>query len=50
MLKKSITGGHELLLETFFWFVHICRHEAIMLQKLSIMLLSSAPKITNYAF
>ena len=26
------------------------RHEAIMLQKLSIMLLSSAPKITYYAF
>ena len=26
------------------------RHEAIMLQKLRIMLLSSAPKITYYAF
>ena len=26
------------------------RHEAIMLQKLSNMLLSSAPKVTYYAF
>jgi len=26
------------------------RHEAIMLQKLSIMILNSAPKITYYAF
>ena len=26
------------------------RHEAIMLQKLSIMLLSSAPKVTYYTF
>ena len=26
------------------------RHEAIMLQKLSVMLLSSAPKIISYAF
>ena len=26
------------------------RHEAIMLQELNIMLLSSAPKITYYAF
>ena len=31
------------------WSVHT-RHEAIMLQKLSIMLLSSAQKITYYAF
>ena len=28
----------------------LARHEAIMLRKLSIMLLSSAPKITYYAF
>jgi len=27
----------------------VARHEAIMLQKLSIMLLSGAPKITYYA-
>jgi len=28
----------------------LARHEAIMLRKLSIMLLSSAPKITDYTF
>jgi len=28
----------------------VTRHEVIVLKKLSIMLLSSAPKITNYAF
>ena len=31
-------------------FATINRHEVIMLQKLSITLLSSAPKITYYAF
>ena len=28
----------------------MAKHEAVMLQKLSIMLLSSAPQITYYAF
>ena len=31
-------------------FSGTARHEVIMLQNLSIMLLSSAPKITYYAF
>ena len=30
--------------------LYYARYEAIMLQELSIMLLSSAPKITYYAF
>ena len=37
---NQAVNGHKVL----------SRHEAIMLQKLSIMLLSNAPKITYYAF
>ena len=41
---------YKLLLGLLYMIDGLIRHEAIMLQKLSIMLLSSVPKITCYAF
>ena len=45
----SVIPEGELKL-TSSWTMPTTRYEAIMFQKLSIMLLSSAPKITYYAF
>ena len=58
--NQGLPGISSLLHKHNEYFRSICgvtiycivsfRHEAIMLQKLSIALLSSAPKITCYAF
>ena len=52
MVKKLIMTIQVNFGAAWSWHkIHLnCRHEAIMLQKLSIMLLSSAQKITYYAF
>ena len=50
---KLYSNTQESLIKPTIWTrgrMMMSRHEAIMLQKLSIMLLSSAQKITYYAF